>query len=79
MQRMHEAGLSLSQVFKAATINNARTFKLDKQVGTIEAGKVANLVLMKKSPLLDITAYDSIETVWVRGKMVARETMAAPN
>lgn len=79
MQRMHEAGLSLAQVFKAATINNARTFKLDKQVGTIEAGKVANLVLMKKSPLLDITAYDSIETVWVRGKMVARETMAAPN
>lgn len=77
MQRMHEAGLSLAQVFKAATINNARTFKLDKQVGTIEAGKLANLVLMKKSPLQDIAAYDSIATVWVRGKMVARESLAA--
>lgn len=79
MQRMHEAGLSLAQVFKAATINNARTFKIDKQVGTIEAGKVANLVLMTKSPLLDIAAYDSIETVWVRGKQVARATLAANN
>jgi imidazolonepropionase-like amidohydrolase len=79
MQRMHQAGLSLAQVFKAATINNARTFKLDKEVGTIEPGKVANLVLMKKSPLQDIAAYDSIEAIWVRGKMVRRAALAAPN
>ena len=79
MQRMHQAGLSLAQVFKAATINNARTFKLDKEVGTIEPGKAANLVLMKKSPLQDIAAYDSIEAIWVRGKLVRRAALAAPN
>lgn len=77
MQRLHEAGLSLAQVFKAATINNARTFKIDKRVGTIEAGKAANLLLMKHSPLADIKAYDSIETVWVRGEQVRRERLAA--
>lgn len=77
MQRMHEAGLTLAQVFKAATLNNARTFKLERQVGTIEAGKLANLVLMKRSPLVDIAAYDSIETVWVRGKPLARAALAA--
>lgn len=77
MQRLHRAGRSLTQVFKAATINNARTFKIDKQVGSIEVGKSANLLLMKKSPLEDIAAYDSIETVWVRGEQVAREALAA--
>lgn len=77
MQHLHAAGLSLAQVFKAATINNARTFKIERQVGTIEVGKAANLLLMKKSPLQDIDAYDSIETVWVRGQQVARAALAA--
>lgn len=79
MQHLQEAGLSLAQVFRAATINNARTFKLDGQVGSIEVGKRANLVLMKRSPLQDIAAYDSIVTVWVGGRQVARESLAAAN
>ena len=47
LHRLHAAGMSLAQVFKAATINNARTFKLDAQLGTIEVGKSANLLLMR--------------------------------
>ena len=77
MQQLHEAGLSLEQIFKAATINNAREFKLDSQVGTIQPGKVANLVLLRKSPLASVDAYDSIVTVWVHGTEVARESLAA--
>jgi hypothetical protein len=77
MRQMHGAGVSLAQLFKAATINNARAFKVDGQVGTIEAGKLANLLLMKRSPLETVDAYDSIVTVWVGGKAVARETLAA--
>ena len=75
MGNLREAGMSLAQIFKAATINNARTFKLDADLGTIEAGKVANLVLMKTSPLADIRAYDSVQTVWVRGKPAARDSL----
>ena len=77
MRHLHEAGMSLAQVFKAATINNARTFKLDGQVGTIEVGKRANLLLMRISPLQDIAAYDSVVTVWAGGKQVARGDLAA--
>lgn len=77
MQRLHEAGLSLTQVFKAATINNARAFKLDREVGSIEVGKRANLLLMKLSPLANIAAYDSIEQVWVGGTQVMRDAVAA--
>ena len=77
MRHLHHAGLSLRQIFEAATINNARAFDIDADVGTIEAGKAANLLLMKTSPLKDIAAYDSIVTVWVRGKQVVRARLAA--
>jgi len=76
MQQLQKAGLSLAQIFKAATISNAREFKLDSQLGTIEKGKIANLVLLKKSPLESVEAYDSIVTVWVHGTQVERESLA---
>jgi hypothetical protein len=80
MQQLHEAGLSLEQIFKAATINNAHEFKLDSQVGSIEPGKVANLVLLKKSPLASVDAYDRIVTVWVHGRPISRGSLAvSPN
>ena len=77
MQQLQKAGVSLAQIFKAATISNAREFKLESQLGTIEPGKIANLVLLRKSPLESVEAYDSIETVWVHGKPVSRDSLAA--
>jgi len=77
MQDLQRAGLSLQQIFRAATINNAREFKLDSQLGTIEPGKIANLVLLKKSPLESLEAYDSIVTVWVHGRALSRASLAA--
>jgi imidazolonepropionase-like amidohydrolase len=77
MKQLQKAGLSLAQILKAATINNAREFKMESEVGTIEPGKIANLILMKKSPLESVDAYDSITTVFVHGNVISRETLAA--
>jgi imidazolonepropionase-like amidohydrolase len=77
MQQLHKAGMSLEQIFRAATISNAREFKLDSQIGSIEPGKIANLVLMKKNPLESVDAYDSITSVWVHGKEIPRDSLAA--
>jgi imidazolonepropionase-like amidohydrolase len=77
MQQLQQAGLSLGQILKAATINNAKAFGLDAQIGTIEAGKAANLVLLARSPLERIDAYDSIVAVWLHGTYVARGALAA--
>jgi imidazolonepropionase-like amidohydrolase len=76
MKQLQKAGMSLPQIFRAATISNAREFKLETQLGSIEPGKIANLVLMKKSPLESVDAYDSITTVWVHGKAVPRDALA---
>jgi imidazolonepropionase-like amidohydrolase len=77
MKQLQKAGMSLKQIFLAATISNAREFKLDAQIGTIEPRKVANLVLMKKNPIESVDAYDSISRVWVHGKEIPRESLAA--
>jgi imidazolonepropionase-like amidohydrolase len=77
MQQLQEAGLSLSQIFQAATLSNAKQFKLDQQLGSIEPGKIANLVLLKKSPLESLDAYDSIVSVWIHGQQVRREALSA--
>jgi imidazolonepropionase-like amidohydrolase len=50
---------------------------MESQLGSIEPGKIANLVLLKKSPLESVDAYDSITTVWVHGKVVPRDGLAA--
>jgi imidazolonepropionase-like amidohydrolase len=77
MRQLQKSGVSLTQILRAATINNAREFKMESQLGTIEPGKVANLVLMKKSPLDTVDAYDSITTVWVHGRTIPRGSLAA--
>jgi imidazolonepropionase-like amidohydrolase len=77
MQQLCKARLSLGQIFRAATIDNAQRFKLDSQVGTIEPGKIANLVLLRRSPLESVDAYDTIITVWVHGKQLSRDSLAA--
>jgi adenine deaminase len=76
MQQLQKAGLSLAQIFRAATISNAREFKLDSQLGTIEPGRIANFVMLKKSPLENADAYDSITTVWVHGNPISRDSLA---
>jgi imidazolonepropionase-like amidohydrolase len=77
MLQLHNAGLSLTQIFKAATINNARKLKLDGQLGTIEPGKTANLLLLTKSPLQSLDAYDSISTIFLHGQPITRASLSA--
>ena len=77
MQQLWRAGMSLPQILRAATIENARAFKLDQEMGTIEPGKVANLVLLRESPLARVEAYDAIVAVWVHGRVVTRDSLAA--
>jgi len=77
MQRWHAAGVSLREILTAATVRNAEAFGLDDDLGSIEVGKLAHLLLLAENPLETITAYDSIEEVFVRGHAVSREALSA--
>jgi len=77
MNRWLEMGISLPQLFKAMTIRNAKLLKLDHEIGSVEEGKQADLLLVSKNPLEDITAYDTIRWVILKGKPLEREKLSA--
>jgi imidazolonepropionase-like amidohydrolase len=71
------AGVPPERLFRALTIDNARMFRLDDRLGTVEPGKVANLLLLGASPLESVTAYDSVETVFLHGQPLDRSELSA--
>lgn len=70
-----EAGLSNYEVLQTATINASKTHSIMKNMGTIEVGKLANLILIDNNPLLDITALQSPTTVFINGRKLDREIL----
>jgi imidazolonepropionase-like amidohydrolase len=70
-------GVSLEAIFRAATMGNAKAFHLENEVGSVEVGKRANLLLLDKNPLEDLGAYDAIEKVILNGKVLGREALKA--
>jgi imidazolonepropionase-like amidohydrolase len=75
MKAMATAGLSLEEVFAAATINNAKQFKIESDYGTVEVGKIANLLLLNNNPLNSIESWNSIDTVILQGNPIPREEL----
>jgi imidazolonepropionase-like amidohydrolase len=69
MQLMAEAGLTPAQIVQIATRNSAE-FLGAKDLGTLENGKWADLIVLSKNPLDDIRNTRSIETVMIAGRKV---------
>jgi hypothetical protein len=63
-----KAGLTPYAALQTATVNTATYMNELKQKGTVEKGKVADLLLLSKNPLQDIRNTRSIETVFKSGK-----------
>jgi len=71
------AGLTPMEALQAATLNPARFLgKLDDQ-GTVEKGKLADLVLLEGNPLQDINNTKKINAVIVGGKLIAKSDLEA--
>jgi imidazolonepropionase-like amidohydrolase len=77
MHRLVEAGVTPAQVFRAATLANAEALGLSREIGTVQPGKCANLLLTRKDPTQTIEAYDEIVMVILRGRALDRSELAA--
>jgi len=75
MQDWADAGAPLALILRAATLDNARVLGLSRDVGSIEEGKRADLLLLRENPLANVSAYDSIETIFLKGEPIAREKL----
>ena len=69
LELLVDAGMPTVDVLRAATILPAKHFNLHDR-GSIEAGKRADLVLLRDDPIKDIRATRSIVRVWCNGEEI---------
>lgn len=68
-------GLTPLQALQTATLNPARYLDREQELGAVEEGKLADLVLLDKNPLEDIRNTTSISAVVLDGKLMEKQTL----
>ena len=77
LQEWAALGAPLPLILRAARLDNAKALGLSDSLGSIQAGKRADLLLLTKNPLTDASAYDAIETEFLNGVPLARDSLGA--
>src|SRR5262249_18014389 len=70
-----KAGLSPMAALQTATLNPARYLGQSKDFGTVEKGKIADVVLLEADPLVNIRNTQRIAAVVTGGKYFSQETL----
>lgn len=69
------AGLTPMEALQSATLNPARFLGKEKDLGTVEKGKIADLVLLDANPLQDISNTQRLAAVVVNGRLLDRAAL----
>ena len=72
---MASGGLSSHDALRAATIYGAEAIGFDKDIGTVEVGKLADLLVLDQDPLADIRNTTSIRYVVKNGRLYDGSTL----
>lgn len=75
MEAMAEAGMTPTQVLVSATRTAARAMGRLDDLGTLETGKVADLVILGADPLADVRNWRRVEAVMRAGRLYEREAL----
>lgn len=70
-----QGGMTPLEALKTATINPAVTFGMDHQLGSLQAGKLADLIVIDGDPLTDIRVTDQVQYTMVNGRLFDAATM----
>ena len=68
-------GMKPLEAIRTATINPARYLGLDRDIGSLEVGKLADLVIISGDVLADIRQSDQISHVMINGRLYESPTM----
>jgi imidazolonepropionase-like amidohydrolase len=75
MWMLAQGGFTPIEVLRAATIHGAKYLGLDGEIGSLEKGKLADLVVLDKNPLENIRNTESISMVMLNGRLYDAATM----
>ncbi|HSG53386.1 MAG TPA: amidohydrolase family protein, partial [Rheinheimera sp.] len=70
-----QGGMTPLEALKTATINPAKTFGMGHQLGSIESGKLADLIVIDGNPLQDIRSSDKVVYTMVNGRLFDAQSM----
>jgi imidazolonepropionase-like amidohydrolase len=68
MELLAQAGLTPMQIIQAFSENNSKLLGIDRDFGTLAPGKAADLLVLARNPLPDITNMRAIDAVYLGGK-----------
>ena len=77
LEMLVRAGLSPLEALRSATLRPAEFFGLASEMGTVEEGRLADLVLLSQNPLDDISNTRSVEGVVSKGVFLSRDALGA--
>ncbi len=66
-------GMTPLQAIQSATVTAARLLRLEGEIGTLEAGRTADIIAVDGDPLKDITTLEQVRFVLREGRIVRRE------
>jgi imidazolonepropionase-like amidohydrolase len=75
LELLVESGLTEAAALQAATVNNARVLHVEKSLGSIEPGKLADIVILDANPLSSIRNSRKISKVIKGGRVVDPQTL----
>ncbi len=73
MELFQEAGIPPMDIIRAATLVNARFFRVEDRLGSIEEGKLADLIVVEGDPLADIANVRNVRRIMLNGSWIPAE------
>ncbi|MGL5890439.1 MAG: amidohydrolase family protein, partial [Bacteroidia bacterium] len=70
-----QGGMTTMQALRCATMNGAHYIGMDHAIGSIETGKLADLIVLDKNPLEDIYNSQYVKYTMINGRMYVCETL----
>jgi imidazolonepropionase-like amidohydrolase len=75
MESVEKRGMKAMDALMAATRNVAQAYKVEKDLGTLEVGKIADLLILERNPLEKAANYRSIVEVIKDGRVIDRSAL----
>ncbi|MGB4838670.1 MAG: amidohydrolase family protein [Saprospiraceae bacterium] len=72
---LQQGGMTNYEALKCATVNGAALLGMESQIGTIKAGKLADLIVIDGNPMVDIRKSENVVYTMINGRLFDTETM----